>query len=460
MSAATLAQQPPRAAAGVRPRGGQRVLVPWRLVVGAQYPDVALSTYVKVSALAQRAEGCTARVERIAEYLGTSKSSVERGLRTLRRPDPVDGIIEVPTVRRTMPGGTGESALRTVRALDRGEDFVWLPVRAAEALTPRQLRAYAILAYAEARKIPLSVGDLAEMLHHQSGARAGEHLDERTARRLVDDLDASGWITIGRREGHQGRHVYTVHRSPLHGVLAASAPVGPDTDDGSGPDLDDGSLASKEDHSTDRPEQSGVGGAIRRRRGDRSRAVDNPGSNVPASPGPDSRALRADDQTAPIAPPPASGYTGPALQLSPRVWHVLDPVRHLLPAVRPYVLRQVGREIGRQLDAGTAPGRLRDRIAFRHGTNVQALRDPGRWLLGVALPRYGCGLHDCESGVLWTTGTSCQVCADLRAAQRAPVRPATPAPALPNPPPAPDPRRAPTSWCACPDCTPPAARYA
>ena len=429
----------PREAAGAlpspsrapaRPHRRQRVRVPWRLVASPHYSDAALAVYVKVAALAARPEGCTAAVSVLADYLAMSKSAVERALRELTRPDPA-GVVEAVSIRRTLPGGTGTTALRRVRRLDDGEFFVWLPVSAAEALTPRLLRAYAILAYATIRRIPLAAGDVAELLHHHTGARAGQPLDERTARRLVDELAALGWVTVERRGGHQGRHAYSVHDAPLH-------PVGADTDDGSGPDDHGGSLASKEDQSTDRRDEQ-PGAPIRRRRGDRRKPVDTAGTPVPDSTGAPGRALRADAQ------PP---YTGPGLTLSPRVWHVLEPVHHLLPGVRTYLMRRIGREIGRQLDAGTDPDRLRHRLQHRYAHTLPNCppRDPGRWLLGAALPRRGCGLDKCESGWLWRTGGRCQVCADIAAARRAR--------AIPAPPGAPPPGTG-LAWHECAACRAP-----
>jgi hypothetical protein len=445
MSAAALAAspaaphaQPHTAAAGVHPRsGGQMVKVPLRLVVGAQYPDAALSTYVKVKALALRPEGCTARVATLATYLGMSKSAVERGLRPLIHPDPVDGLIEVPTIRRTASGGTGESAHRITRPLTDGELWVLIPVRAAEALTPRLLRLYALLAYATARRIPVTTAELGEMLYHHTGERAGKHLGERQARRLVDDLEETGWLTVRRREGAQGRHAYETNTRPLHPVPATpavddTAPTAvaaaledqvagqlplwedqaPVIHDGSGPDLGDGSLASKEDLQTDRPEKTQLGGGIRRRRGDRKWAA-GPVDNSPRDTfGRPALGLRPDDGA--VAPSPATGrpaYTGPALQLSPRIWRVLHPVHHELGDVSPYVLRRIAREIGTQLDApGGSEERLTDRLTRRYAT-TDTIRDVGRWLLGAALVRHGCGDARCETGVIWETGSDCETCA-------------------------------------------------
>lgn len=337
--------QPHTAAAGARSRGGGlTVKVPLRLVVGAQFPDAALSVYVKVKALALRPEGCTAKVTTLADYLGMSKSAVERGLKPLVQPDIIDGLVEVPTVRRTKRGGTGESAHRVTRPLVDGELWVRIPVRAAEALTPRLLRLYALLAYSTARRIPVTVAELGEMLHHHTGKRASEHLGERQARRLVDELEESGWLTVHRREGQHGRHAYETRRHPLRAVPAAGGEpaaaeqlalwdtAAPVIHDGSGSDLGDGSLASKEDHLTDRRDETQVVVGIRRRRGTGStprRPVDN---SVPDTFGRGDRVLRTDTGTASSSAAADRGsYTGPVLQLSPRVWRVLAPVHHELP---------------------------------------------------------------------------------------------------------------------------------
>ncbi|MEW2451244.1 hypothetical protein AB0896_27425 [Streptomyces parvulus] len=447
MSAAALAATsaaphtlPPRAAEGVRPRaGGLTVKVPLRLVVGAQYPDAALSVYVKIAALALRPEGCTARVATLATYLGLSKSAVERGLKALRNPDLVDQITEVPTTRRTARGGTGESAHRTVRPLAPSELWVRIPVRAAEALTPRQLRVYAVLAYSTARQLPITAAELGEMLHHHTGQKAGQCLGERQARRLADDLESTGWLTVRRREGAQGRHAYETHRHPLHPITTAVPPAaaavledeGPEQlslwgsdapviHDGSGADLGDGSLATEEDHGTDRPVETTLGGGVRRRRGDRkwvAAPVDNP---VPDTfrPG-ETRAARGNRPPLPPAhshnPDGPAAYSGPELRWTQRIHEALAPVRHELDGVRRFVLRRVAREIGRQLDAGTTPERMAARIQARYRrVSPGDIRDMGAWLLAVGITPRGCGVDSCEDGTVWPTGHPCEICAHRR----------------------------------------------
>ncbi|MEU1496098.1 hypothetical protein [Streptomyces sp. NPDC005732] len=424
--------EPHTAAAGALPRaGGLTVRVPLRLVAGSQYSDAALAVYVKIAALALRPEGCTARVATLAQYLGMSKSAAERGLGQLVRPDIIDGLVEVPTVRRTLPGGRGQSAHRITRDLADGELWVRIPVRAAEALSPRLLRLYALLAYATARRMPATAAELGEQLFHHTGQRAGQHLGERQARRLVDELEATGWLTVHRREGEHGRHAYETRRSPLRSVPApAAAPAGdeqlslwgeesPVIHDGSGPDLDDGSLASKEDLQTDRLIKTQVVGVIRRRRSDRKWVATPVDNRLPAAFGRGNGVLRTDDEASSSSPAPGRApYTGPALQISPRVWRVLEPVHHELPALRRFVLREIARAIGAQLDTGTTEERLTDRITRRYARTT-TIRDTGRWLLGAALVRRGCGIDSCESGTVWETGAPCETCMTNAAVRRA-----------------------------------------
>ncbi|MFH9692668.1 hypothetical protein [Streptomyces globisporus] len=432
-AAAVPCPETPRASTGARPRtgGGQRVRVPLRLVVGAQYRDAALSVYIKIAALAMRPEGCTAKVSVLAEYLGLSKSVAERGLKDLTNPDEVDGLTEIITTRRTLRGGRGQSAHRIVRKAAEAEHFVWVPVRAADALTPRLLRLYALIAYAEARNVPLAVGDLGGMLYHHTGKSAGQHLGDRQTARLIEELGATGWITVHARQGLQGRHAYETHRHPVHAVVQAPA-AAPDIHDGSGADDHAGSLASKEDPRTDRPvKRAGVGGSIRRRRPTGSR-------------GPGHGEKRSNTSRPQIAQERGD--------LTRRAWEVLEPVRHELPAIRPFLLRRIDAEIGRQLAAGAGMERLTARLTARWASTEDPRRgDVGRWLLGSGLVRRGCRLPSCESGTTWSTGERCHLCANIAAeAERLAAAAAEHPPApVPRPEP-PAPARPPTTWLPMP----------
>ncbi|MFJ8844310.1 hypothetical protein ACIRFF_15560 [Streptomyces cyaneofuscatus] len=404
--------------------------VPLRVVVGAQYRDSALSVYMKVKALAMRPENCRAKVRTIASYLGLSVSEVERALTQLTTAGS-DGIAEVITRRHTSRDGEGESAERWTRPMDEGELFVWLPGRAATSLPPRQLRLYAVIAYAQIRRMPLSLAELRAVVRHQYGDAAGEPLGERQVMRLLDDLETTGWITIHRRQGPRGRHAYEAHQRPLRPVLddtaddpaappapSAPAPATPDIHDGSAPRTADGSPATEEDRTTDRPLTSEGCGGIRRRRDAgsyRAAPVENAAE-------PTFRGAGHDEKRS------SSGgtYRGPGLQLSPRVWHVLEPVRTELPSISPYVLRRIGREIGRQLSAGVGMERLTTRLLVRysrltaHRTASEGARrgEVGRWILGAGLPRHGCRLDSCEDGTTWATGLRCALCADIAAAEQ------------------------------------------
>lgn len=388
----------------------QRVRVPLRVIVGP-YADATLPVYVKVAALAQRPEGCEAGVAYLARLLGISRSTVERALTELMRPAPQDDVAEVTSQRRTLPGGRGHTAVRRVRVMQRAEHGAWVPSRATEALSPRQVRLYAALSYATAIGHEITLTDLGHVLRHRSGKRAGQPLDAKAVRRLLRQLEALGWISVQWRAGRGGRHVYTVHDEPTHPALT------PDTDEGSGGDLGEGSLIFKEDHRTDSPDDPQRRTSIRRRRGSGGSA-------------------RAAVENPPLPPSFRGPYAGPELSLAPRIWRVLEPVKPLLHGLSPYVVRELAREIGRQLDQGQELERLRARLQFRFAS-TETIRDPGRWLLGAAVVRHGCGLVVCESGRIWHTGDRCQVCAELRAAdgQRPPGAPPGPRrPVYPRPP--------------------------
>lgn len=412
--------------ADLAPRFRRRVKVPMRLVESAYYSDATLSVYMKIKALGQRPEGCTAGVATLASYLGLSVSTVERAMAQLRSDTAPDGIVELPeNRRRSLPGGRGTTALRRVRPMTATERFIWLPVHASESLPPRLLRAYAVISHAVVQRIPLSEGDLARLLRHHTGHRAGYPITVEAAGRIIDRLAASGWLTVERRAGVRGRHLFLVHSSSAGPDAPPTAIPTPATDDGSGPDAHAGSLAYKEDPKTDRPDDEralvppAAGELPEGRETDRSPA------RPPAAVRQAQVALRAGHKI-PSPPnrtdsarPAAPADKRPQLTFSPRIDRVLDPVRMLLGGVNRYVLRRIGREIGHQLDNGTNIDRLRGRLTARlAGTFIDEIRDPGRWLLGVALPRWGCANPDCESGVLWSTGEECRACREFRADRR------------------------------------------
>ncbi|MFI6645711.1 hypothetical protein [Streptomyces sp. NPDC050504] len=391
-----------------------------RLVESAHYADVALSVYIKVKALGRRPEGCTAGTRTLASYLGLSRSSVERGIAQLRRPGP-DGVVELPVnQRRSLPGGCGTTARRRVRPMSGDERFVWLPVAVCEDLTPRQVRAYAVLRFAGLQGVPLTEGELAGHLRHHSGARASAPLSTAAAGRIVDSLEAAGWVTVRRRAGAQGRHCFIAHDS-------AAAPVSPepspssdgcppavDSGEGSGAHPGEGSLANKEDHRTDRPDDESrpavpAVGETPVVEGSRSREGSPSRKGARSPDGSRSRSERMSRRP----------YTGPPLTLHPRITEVLEPVRVLYERVNTFMQRRIAREVGRQLDLGHDTARLRHRLTLRFANvATDEIGDPARWLMGVALPRWGCGHHSCEAGVIWPSREPCGTCADNLAARR------------------------------------------
>lgn len=379
------------------PWHGQKIKLAKRVWGNGDYSHGAIRYHAQVTALDQRVRRCRATVTTIAGYMGDAKRTAERHLAELAAPGP-DGIPEMTVIRHTADGGTGESAERRMRRVAPGEHFAYVPVTAAKTLRPILFVLYCALTYADATNTPVTAAEL--------GALLG--VTERSARRLIDELEALGWITVDRRTGRQGRHEITVHDHPLHPV---PDPETPDTDGGSGPDTDGGSLTIKEDAGLTDGEKTELGGSVRRRRDTGSKAVDTFGN--------------------PIVPRP---YAGPPLTLSPRIWHALEPVAHLLPGISPYLVRRIAHEIGAQLDAYATPERLRARLQARTASVMtEEIRDPGRWLLGAALPRWGCGLTDCETSLLWTTGRPCAVCTEQAADRRTGHPPHPPPHTAPEP---------------------------
>lgn len=412
-----------------------RVRVPWRIVSSCAYPDVALSVYVKTAALGWRPEGCTAGVAVLAGYLRMSPSAVERGLRALSRPDPSDGVVELRSRRRTKPGGLGTTAERRVRVLSRQEPFVWVPVVAAELLEPRQLRAWAALAYAEARGVPVSEAQLGEVLVHHSGKRAGQAIGAGAASAVVDSLEGLGWLRVHRREGRRGRHIYEVLERPAPVEpgcnQAASVEQGPGcsgVDDGSGSRAGDGSLATEEDLQIDGLVDEG--GLISSAVGEaevvaRESAVENPKPSCASTSSSRGLALRADENSFPApAPGPDAGqrraYSGPELTFSPRLAWVMEPVAWLVQRVPVFVQRAFARQLGTQLAEGVEPERLRSRLQSRFArTSPTVMRRPEGWLLKVAAARWGCHDPRCEEGVRWHSGEQCAECLAVRLERRA-----------------------------------------
>ncbi|QFR00740.1 hypothetical protein F9278_36305 [Streptomyces phaeolivaceus] len=378
--------------ADLPPWHGQKIKLP-KWVWGSGYYSAGAVRYIaQVTALDQRGRRCRAGVVTLARYLGDSKRTAERYLAEAAAPGP-DGPPAMTVIRHTADGGTGETAERRIRRVGKGEHFAYVSVGAFKALRGRLFPAYCALTYAQATNTPVTAAELGALLA----------VTERSARRLVDQLEALGWITVDRRTGRHARHDITVHDHPLHLV---PAPGTADTDGGSGPGTDGGSLAIKEDPGlTDDENNTPPGGGVRRRRDDR-KWVATPVENLGSAP--------ATFRSAP-APRP---YGGPAMGVSPRVWEVLAPVADLLPGVSPFVLRTVARAIGRQLDAQVPALDLHDQILLRRQrTGAANLRDPGRWLLGVALADWAspCGLADCVDGLIRHTGTPCKACAALPA---------------------------------------------
>lgn len=404
--------------------------VPWRVVSSNAYPDAALSVYVKASALAWRPEGCTAGVKVLASYLRMSPSTVERALRALSQPDPRDNVIELTSRRRTKPGGLGTTAERRVRPLHKRERFVWVPVVASELLEPRQLRAWAALAYAGTQDIQVSEAQLGEVLTHHTGKRSGQPIGPGAASAVIDSLERLGWLRVRRREGHQGRHSYeTLDRPEIASCTDTKSTLVHDGDegaqlwragDGSGSHFQDGSLATEEDLKIDGLvheaglNSSAVGEITHVEREASEETRDNP--SFSKTPG---LALCAEKNVAPPEPKPTKSrkrtYTGPQLTFSARLSWVMEPVACLVDKASVFVQRAFARQLAAQISDGLEPERLRSRLQSRFArTSPHSIHNVEGWLLKVASVRWGCHDPRCEEGIRWHSGEQCRECLTRR----------------------------------------------
>lgn len=385
----------------VPPWHGQMIKLSKRIWGQGGYSHGAVRYAAQIAALDHPVQRCRAGVVTLAGYMGDSKRTAERYLAELALPGP-DGVPETTVIRHTDPGGDGATAERRMRGVARGEHFAYVPVCAAKALRPALFVLYCALTYAEATRTPVTAAELGSLLG----------VTERSARRLIDELEALGWAAVERRAGYQGRHVITTSGCPDHDAPQAWSP---DTDGGSGAGRDGGSLAIKEDPRLTDGRTTEVRGSFRRRRDDRkwvAAPVDTVGNTAKVPPPLRGRVRPAE------RPAERPAYAGPPLALSPRVWAVLTPVRDLLPAAGDFAVRRIAREIGRQLDDGIFAEDIRDQLQrLRSWTPREEIRDPGRWILGAALPaRPGrCSTADCHYGFQRFTGLPCKACADLEA---------------------------------------------
>ncbi|MFE9684132.1 hypothetical protein [Streptomyces sp. NPDC006285] len=464
MSAAYASAAEPRHTRGgaggagrVRPRRPQQralqtVDIPERVYRGHHYSDAFIKAWVKMAALDvdTNPEHCNAGVETMARFCGLSVRAFERALTQGRTPGPDGGAPEFSTRRMTRRSGRGRTAIRQVRHVHEGERFVTVSVAMADALAPRRLRAALLMAHA-ARYQPgyqPTAADLAGELFHHDGKSAGQPLSERTARRVLHDLDATGWVTLGRRAGYQGRHTVTVNRHPIlveqlaldidtatpapepdapadaQASAAAADEPSADNHGGSGPASSGGSLAIKEYTQALTDNATQVEGGSRRRRGTGSKPADSSGDLVPETfrPG----ASRAPRGTRTPQPPAATtagrgAYTGPELRWTARVRDALAPVAAHLDDVNRYLLRKIAKQIAAELDANDASSsdRIADRLSRRLRPVLREdIRNWGGWLLSVGLPRRGCGHPLCEDGQLWPSGDTCETCAYTQEMQR------------------------------------------
>lgn len=400
--------------------------VPYSVISGS-FRDLTVVYIAKVAQLARNRDGeCVAALTTMARWLGLKNRSgadTRSGELVVKAPSALyaaqkeareAGLVFVR--RRTLHGGQGTSAVRSIAQFAKADFRVPVPVALLGAVSARHARAYMLLAYAHHNRVPYSVADLANGFRHESGKRKGEPISEFAASRLIDDLEQWGWLEVQRRAGHQGRHLITPRRTPLEPVVGPvdneepSAEV--ETKVEASTDLGSKALADlprvSEDQALDLrlSEELQLDALSPVGEVGSTAAVENPDGGLARD-----FALRADGAAESSGSQGPRAYTGPELTVTPVIAYVLEPVRSLLVMrrVSVFVQRQVAREIGHQLSLAIAPERIRQRLQARFAGTGFEVRRPNGWLLR-AVERWGCEKAECEEGHIWDTGERCERC--------------------------------------------------
>ncbi len=425
-----------RGADATMPDGLRRTVVdvPYSVISGP-YRDLTVVYVAKVLQLARNREReCVAKLTTMATWLGLRNrpgADTRTGVLVVKAPSALyaaqreasqAGLVSVR--RRTLRGGTGTSAVRTVAPAVPGDYGVPVPVTLLGAVSARHARAYMLAAYAHHRRLSWTEAELAAHVRHESGQRKGEPISTYAASKLVDDLERWGWLEVQRRAGLQGRNVIIPRRPPLEVIDAPvdNLPFPPEGGSGAEASPDLGSETPEdlprvvEDQSPDLrmspvlqlPALSPVGEV------GSGEAVDNPRDLAEGD-----LALRADGAPKSSSSQDGKPYTGPDLTVTPVIAYVLEPVRSLLSSgrVSVFVQRRVALEISDQLSLTIAPERIRQRLQTRYAGVGFEPRTPNGWLIR-AVERWGCEKAECEEGLIWDTGERCERCHFLREESR------------------------------------------
>lgn len=387
------------------------VKVPMRIVAGP-YSDLAVVLHAKTAHLSRNEQrGSVADLTTIAVYLGlTNRRTVDprTGNELLKAPSALyaaqkelTAAKEMTVERRTLPGGTGTSAVRRVSGLGRDEAFAFAPVALLGAVSPRHVRAYLVCSYAYATRTPMTAEELSGHLRHHSGKTAGEPISERSARMLVDDLERWGWLDVDRRAGRQGRNQITPRRSPLGSVTSPEngRTSGAEPTETSGPEPARTSLANEElqpEADVQEIARDLVSGSARRASSVVARGpVDNPAA------GAFGQAVAAPEAA---SPEPRGDWPTTISATAYRVLRILP--LEFTPGQCALAAKAVERAVSEVGDVE----RILNRVHRHLADERQALREPYGWLISRGLRNDPCPEPACEEGQLWPTGESCRIC--------------------------------------------------
>ncbi|MGI5292961.1 hypothetical protein ACQEVF_57960 [Nonomuraea polychroma] len=160
-----------------RPGRARRIQLP-ASILAAPIADLAV---VVVAFIGQFRRGYGMHARTAAHQVGVARETYQRALSQAK-----------PWLQRDGAG------LLRVRPLLAEERYVWVPAYVAERMSAREFRAYCLIRHLNDLGDEVTAAVVAATLRHNNG-RGG--LSERTGRRLLQQLEAAGWLSGRARSG-------------------------------------------------------------------------------------------------------------------------------------------------------------------------------------------------------------------------------------------------------------------
>lgn len=182
---------------GWRPRYGGRVAIPGALL-DAPVPDQTIRVFARVAELDNGPRGCFETVESMAAALGVSRQDVSAAIALL---------VRRKFIRRAQTDREGLKVVPFSFSRDGDEGYALVTERQCLDLTSaRHYRAWCLVWRDHERRRPVTVAGVRRSLFNVGTSKGRDRnkpvpVHTATASRILDDLDASGWIVRTFRPG-------------------------------------------------------------------------------------------------------------------------------------------------------------------------------------------------------------------------------------------------------------------